>query len=120
MRCWPTSLPEIEEVMESGTPTQKNAIVRSLVHEILIDGNRAYPQYRVPIAGVRMVGVPSRGLRHLRATIKRVAELRLFHHSGQDRQKAIVEYVACQKLGTTWSEFLPESRDRLTGRFARK
>lgn len=28
--------------------------------------------------------------------------------------------VACQKLGTTWSQFLPKTRDRLTGRFARK
>jgi len=25
-----------------------------------------------------------------------------------------------RKLGATWSQFLPESRDRLTGRFARK
>jgi len=39
-----------------GAPAPKKAFVSSLVHEILIDGDRAYHRYRIHITRVRIVG----------------------------------------------------------------
>ncbi len=47
---------EILETIEHGTPAQKKAINRRMFVEVIVDGKVAYPKYRVPTAGVRIVG----------------------------------------------------------------
>jgi hypothetical protein len=47
---------EILETIENGTPAQKKALNRRMFVEVIVDGKVAYPKYRVPTAGVRIVG----------------------------------------------------------------
>ncbi len=46
----------LREAIEGGTPQQKKALLKALVAEIKVDGNEAAPLYRLPHAGVRIVG----------------------------------------------------------------
>jgi site-specific DNA recombinase len=47
---------EIKLALLGGSPAQKKALLRKLFHEIDTDGQRAWPKYRVPMQGVRIVG----------------------------------------------------------------
>ncbi len=44
------------EALETGSPAQRKALVKTLVAEIRVKGAEAFPFYRLPAAGVRSVG----------------------------------------------------------------
>jgi hypothetical protein len=47
---------EIVETIKTGSSAQKKALAKRLIVQVEIDGKVAYPKYRVPTAGVRIVG----------------------------------------------------------------
>jgi site-specific DNA recombinase len=47
---------EIVATLNEGSPAQKKALLKRLIVDVEIDGKLAYPKYRVPTAGVRIVG----------------------------------------------------------------
>ncbi|HEY8841008.1 MAG TPA: hypothetical protein VIO80_10235 [Candidatus Dormibacteraeota bacterium] len=55
---------EIVATLNEGSPAQKKVLLKRLIVDVDIDGKVAYPKYRVPTAGVRIVGtlVVPRGL----------------------------------------------------------
>jgi site-specific DNA recombinase len=46
----------IERIMEYGSPAEKKTLLKECIDELRIEGNRVYPRYRLPMAGVRIVG----------------------------------------------------------------
>jgi hypothetical protein len=44
------------EALETGSPAQRKARIKTLVAEIRLNGAEAFPFYRLPAAGVRSVG----------------------------------------------------------------
>jgi hypothetical protein len=47
---------EIAQTIQTGSPAQKKALAKRLIVQVEIDGKVAYPKYRVPTAGVCIVG----------------------------------------------------------------
>ena len=47
---------DIEQVIENGSDAQKKALLREIIYEIETDGIHAWPKYRLPVQGVRIVG----------------------------------------------------------------
>jgi hypothetical protein len=49
-------VPAFREALETGSPAQRKARIKTLVAEIRLNGAEAFPFYRLPAAGVRIVG----------------------------------------------------------------